>query len=305
MPACGRPGPARRPAAAWSGTRVLLAAGQPRRRGVGHGMHRPIAALIGPQAGHGDDAVVDLAHRAEVLAGHMRGGGAVLAVAGVVDDQHARIMGGGGRVLAQQLHPPVVDRSWSQADSDRNHCSRWTSRCWAPMIGSAPASPVSVLLRSRGSSRPLQVVTEAAALGQAREQGVELLGVVLQAGRARAGTDGGRSSVALAPGGGQTMDRTAEAYPNLNKLPLGSRSPGRCGRAPAAARGPSSAPPCSARGRQRHARGHGGHRFSAEKNGLVPAAWSVTSASPTSSGTRASRSGSMPCRMVTSARLQP
>src|SRR5213075_2023605 len=31
---------------------------------------------------------------------------------------------------------------WSQADSERNHCSRWTSRCWAPATGSAPANPV-------------------------------------------------------------------------------------------------------------------------------------------------------------------
>ena len=69
---------------------IPLAGRQPRGRGVGHGVHRPVAALVGPQAGHGDDAVVDLADRAEILAGHMRGGGAVLAVAGVIDHQHAR-----------------------------------------------------------------------------------------------------------------------------------------------------------------------------------------------------------------------
>jgi hypothetical protein len=39
----------------------------------------------------------------------MGGGGAVLAVAGVVQHQHAPVIGGGGRVLAQQLHPSVVD----------------------------------------------------------------------------------------------------------------------------------------------------------------------------------------------------
>jgi hypothetical protein len=39
----------------------------------------------------------------------MGGGGAVLAVAGVVDHQDTGLVRGGGRVLAQQLHPSVVD----------------------------------------------------------------------------------------------------------------------------------------------------------------------------------------------------
>jgi len=72
-------------------------------------MHWPIDPLVGPQAGHGHDAVVDLAHRPQILAGHMGGGAAILAVAGVIDHQRAPIMGGGGRVLAQQPHPLVVD----------------------------------------------------------------------------------------------------------------------------------------------------------------------------------------------------
>jgi hypothetical protein len=72
-------------------------------------MDRPIAALVGPQAGHGDDPVVDLADRPQVLAGHMGGCGAVLAVTGVVDHQRTRIVRGGGQVLAQQPHALVVD----------------------------------------------------------------------------------------------------------------------------------------------------------------------------------------------------
>jgi len=42
-----------------------------------------------------------------------------------------------------------------------------------------------------------------------------------------------------------------------------------------------------------------------EKNGSVPASWSVTSIRPAMAGSRARSSDSMPCRMVTSARLQP
>ena len=72
-------------------------------------MDRPIDPLIGPQAGDGHDAIVDLADPAQVLAGHMGGGGAVLAVAGVVDHQHTPIVRRGRRVLAQRPHPLVVD----------------------------------------------------------------------------------------------------------------------------------------------------------------------------------------------------
>ena len=72
-------------------------------------MDRPAAALVSPQAGHRDDPVVDLADRPQVLASHMGGGGAVLAIAGVVQHQHTRIMGGGGRVLPQQLDTALVE----------------------------------------------------------------------------------------------------------------------------------------------------------------------------------------------------
>ena len=70
--------------------------------------------------------------------------------------------------------------------------------------------------------QPLQLVTQAAALGQAREQDVQALGVVLKwTGRGRARTAGAHRR-SLAPGGGQTMNKTAEAYPKPNKLPLQS-----------------------------------------------------------------------------------
>jgi hypothetical protein len=71
--------------------------------------------------------------------------------------------------------------------------------------------------------QPLQVVTQTTALRQTREQGVEALGVVLKwTGRGRARTAGAhrRRWLSIAPGGGQTMNRTAEAYSKLNKLPI-------------------------------------------------------------------------------------
>src|SRR6185312_11656130 len=44
--------------------------------------------------------------------------------------------------------------SASHRDSDRKNCSRCTAGCCAPVTGSAPASAVSVLFRSRGASSP-------------------------------------------------------------------------------------------------------------------------------------------------------
>ncbi len=90
--------------------RVALALGKPGRRRVGHQVQRPVAARIGPQAGDTDDAVVGLADRAKLLAGHMVGVVAVLAVAGVVDHQHPPRMRRGGRVGLEQPDPLLVDR---------------------------------------------------------------------------------------------------------------------------------------------------------------------------------------------------
>jgi hypothetical protein len=89
---------------------ILLAGGQPARRGVGRQADRPVDLLVGPQATDHHDAPVDLAELAEVLAGHVRGLGAVFGVAGVVDDQHpARVRRGRG-IGAQQSNPAGVDR---------------------------------------------------------------------------------------------------------------------------------------------------------------------------------------------------
>jgi hypothetical protein len=58
--------------------RIPLAIWQPRCRRVRHQMQRPVAARVRPQAGHRHDAVVGLADRPQVLAGHVGGVAAVL-----------------------------------------------------------------------------------------------------------------------------------------------------------------------------------------------------------------------------------
>jgi hypothetical protein len=122
----------------------------------------------------------------------MGGGSAVLAVAGVVQHQHAPVIGGGGRVLAQQPHPPLVDLFVVPG--------RFRQEPLQPLdlavlgtgdrlgVGQSGQGLVAVAWRQQA----LQVVTEPAALGHACEQRVEPGGVALQrARRGRAGTASG------------------------------------------------------------------------------------------------------------------
>ena len=121
-------------------------------------------------------------------------------------------MGGGGRVLAQQPHPLVVDHLVVPG--------RFREEPLQPldlaMLGTADrlgtGQPGQGLVAIPRQQQALQVVAKAAALGQAREQGVEPLGVVLQ----RAGCRGARtagSSGRLAPGGGHDHGQDRGSLP--------------------------------------------------------------------------------------------
>jgi hypothetical protein len=167
---------------------IPLATGESRRRCVGHRMHRPIAALIGPQAGHGHDAVVDLAHRAQVLAGHMRSSGAVLAVAGVIQHQRALGMWSGGQVLTKQAHAALVDLLVVPGRLRQEPLQPLDFAVLGAADRLGAGQPGQGLVAVAWQQQALQVVAEAAALGQAREEQVEPLGVGLQ--RARCGWAG-------------------------------------------------------------------------------------------------------------------
>jgi hypothetical protein len=174
-------------------------------------MHRPVAACIRPQAGDGDDAVVDLADRAQVLAGHMGGGGPVLAVAGVIDHQHTAIMRGGRRVPAQQPYPLVVDHLVVPGRFRQEPLQPLDLAVLGTGDRFGAGEPGQGLVAVPRQEQALQVVAEAAALGQAREQGVELLSVVLKwTGGRRAGTAGGHRGGRLLAAD-RTTDRTAQA----------------------------------------------------------------------------------------------
>jgi hypothetical protein len=147
-------------------------------------------------AGHRHDAVVDLAHRAEILAGHMGGRGAVLAVAGVIQHQHPASWGGGGRVLAQQLHPLVVDLLVVPGRLRQEPLQPLDLAVLGTGDRLGAGQPGQGLVAITRQQQPLQVGTQAAALRQAREQGVQALGVVLSGpgadGQGRRALIGGR-----------------------------------------------------------------------------------------------------------------
>jgi hypothetical protein len=79
----------------------------------------------------------------------MGGGGAVLAVTSVIDHQHPAIMRGGGRVLAQQLHPPIVDLPVVPSRLRQEPLQPLDLTMLGTSDRLAPASPVSVKDASR------------------------------------------------------------------------------------------------------------------------------------------------------------
>src|SRR5512133_2006056 len=148
----------------------------------------------------------------------MGGLGAGLAVAGVVDDQHALVVGTGGRVDTQQVQPQLVDLLMIPAGLGEEPLQALPGRMLGTGDRLGAGQGGQGLVAIPGQQQALQVAAQAAALGQAREQRVEPLGVVLQgagcgwAGKALGHRDHLSSDVAPQP---QSYQPT-----QLNKLPL-------------------------------------------------------------------------------------
>jgi hypothetical protein len=135
-------------------TRVLLATCQAAFRSVRRHVQRIVALRIDPQRDDGDDAVVDFTYSAKVLARHIVGGVAVLAVASIVDDQDPI-----GITSCQWLSLQQLRRSGSNGigipvgfGQEKLELLHRAVCAWHS--GSAPASAVSVLFWSRGASNP-------------------------------------------------------------------------------------------------------------------------------------------------------
>jgi hypothetical protein len=149
---------------------------------------RPVDALVGPEAGDRDDAVVGLADRAKVLAGHVGGVAAVFSVAGVVDDQHAVVVGAGGRVGQQHLKAPLVELLVVPGRLRQEELQALHGRVLGTNDRFGAGQGGQRLVAVAGQQQPLQVGAQAAPLRQRAKQRVELGGVVLQ--RARCGWAG-------------------------------------------------------------------------------------------------------------------
>lgn len=65
--------------------------------------------FVRPQRTDGHDAVIDLAHRPDLLPSDMVRVGARLAIAGVIDDQHAVGVRSRGRIADQECQALLVD----------------------------------------------------------------------------------------------------------------------------------------------------------------------------------------------------
>jgi hypothetical protein len=132
----------------------------------------------------------------------MGGGGAVLAVADVVDNQHAPLVRGGGWFFTQQLHPLGVDLLVVPGRLRHEPLQPLDLAVLGAGDRLGTGQPGQGLVPIPWQQQALQIVTEATALGQAREQSVEPLGVGLE----RPGAGGQGRRLVIGGGGLLTAD---------------------------------------------------------------------------------------------------
>ena len=97
----------------------------------------------------------------------MGGGGAVLAVAGVVQHQRTPVMRSGRRVLPQQLHAPLVDLVVVPGRLREEPLQPLDLTVLGTRNRFGAGQPGQGLVAVAGQQQALQVVAQAAALGQA------------------------------------------------------------------------------------------------------------------------------------------
>ena len=86
--------------------RILFALFEALARRIGQHMQWIIMLLVGPQGGYRDNAIVELADRAQLLTTDMIGCRSLRAVPGVVQHRYAIVVGRGCRFIAQQFRRP-------------------------------------------------------------------------------------------------------------------------------------------------------------------------------------------------------
>ena len=167
-----------------------------------------------------------LAVPAQPLPAHVRGLGPVLAIPAVSISSTPPPYGAVAGSARSNSNLWSLTRSGSHRDSDRKNCSRCTAGRCAPATGSAPASAVSVLFRSRGASSPPG--TPGTRRCASRPNRSSNRAAYCSSGPGATGHD--RRPVITHPTAGQATPRHNLAYSKVNKPPLTSMNSQRSGR---------------------------------------------------------------------------
>jgi hypothetical protein len=139
-----------------------------------------VDALVGPQARDGDDAVGDLADRAEILAGDVGGLGTILAVAGLVDDQHAALVRRDLRVRPGQFQAAGINGLGVPHRLREEGLQALDGRLLRLDDGLGPRQRGQGLVAIPRQEESREVVAEAAPLGGMGEEVIEARGVLFQ-----------------------------------------------------------------------------------------------------------------------------
>jgi hypothetical protein len=130
-------------------------------------MHRIVKPFVSPRRGDGDHAVIGFARAARPLMTHVRGLRAMRSPELLITSTPPPCGAVAGSVRSSS-NLRLLTCSGSHRDSERKNCSRCTAACCASVTGSAPASAVSVLFRSRGASSPVRYSRNSAAASKSR-----------------------------------------------------------------------------------------------------------------------------------------
>jgi hypothetical protein len=165
--------------------RILRASGEARDQRVGSDVQGIVHSPVGPEGGDGDDAIVDLADRAEIVPADMRRGGAVLPTAGVVEHQHAAAMGRSSRLALQQRKAPGVERLGAPVGLRKKVLQALDRRALRLHQRFRASQRRERLVAIARSQQPAQIMTKAAALAERTEQRVKRRREPLQRSRGR------------------------------------------------------------------------------------------------------------------------
>jgi hypothetical protein len=157
-------------------------------------MEREIETGVRLQATYYYNAIVDLAHRSQVLAGHMIGLDARLAVSTAIDDEDSLMVRTGAWVIQEQLQAAGVDGLTVPGGLGKEALELLHSEMFAVFDGPGPSQGGESLVAISGQQQALKIGSEGFPLRCLGPKAIELCRIVFQ----RAG--GSRYGLAFCPG---------------------------------------------------------------------------------------------------------